>query len=146
MTELKKNIDADLLQFLIEIGLVGVEKGLFKDAKAIFDAVILARPENLEIQLVRSLAFVLMGDFVQSGQLASKVLQKHKNNELAKSILALALMCLKQEPEAVHLAQSILKSGKDENAKQFAQQVINMQNKTVSLQTLQQEQYEHVTQ
>lgn len=146
MTELKKNIDADLLQFLVDIGLVGVEKGLFKDAKAIFDAVILARPESLEIQLVRSLAFVLMGDFIQGGQVAAQVLKKYKDNELAKSILALALMCLKQEEDAVPLAQSILKSGKDENAKQFAQQVINMQNKTLSLQTLQKEQYEHVTQ
>ena len=147
MTELKERVDADLLQFLINIGLVGVEKNLFKEARAIFEAVAQARPESMEVKLVHSLALVLMGDFVQGGQLASKVLDKHKGNELAKSILALSLMCTKQETEAVPLAKNILKFGKDENAKQFAQQVLAMQkDKILPLQDLQKEQLASVTQ
>lgn len=146
MAELKEKVDTDLLQFLINIGLVGVEKNLFKEARAIFSAVAQARPESMEIKLVQSLALVLMGDFVEGGQLASEVLEKHKGNELANGILALSLMCLKQETEAVPLAESLLKSGKDENAKQFAQKVIDMQNKVLPLQTLQKEQYENITQ
>ena len=147
MTELKERVDADLLQFLINIGLVGVEKNLFKEARAIFEAVAQARPESMEVKLVHSLALVLMGDFVQGGQLASKVLDKHKGNELAKSILALSLMCTKQETEAVPLAKNILKFGKDENAKQFAQQVLAMQkDKILPLQDLQTEQLASVTQ
>lgn len=147
MTELKEKVDADLLQFLINIGLVGVEKNIFKDARPIFEAVAQARPDSLEIKLVHSLALVLMGDFVQGGQLASKVLDKRKDNELAKGILALSLMCTKQEAEAVPLAQALLKSGKDENAKQFAQQVITMQTKKfLPLQDLQKQQLASVTQ
>lgn len=146
MAELKEKVDTDLLQFLINIGLVGVEKNLFKEARAIFSAVAQARPESMEIKLVQSLALVLMGDFVKGGQLASEVLEKHKGNELANGILALSLMCLKQETEAVPLAESLLKSGKDENAKQFAQKVIDMQSKVLPLQTLQKEQYENITQ
>ena len=147
MTELKEKVDADLLQFLINIGLVGVEKNLFKEARAIFEAVAQARPESMEVKLVHSLALVLMGDFIQGGQLASKVLEKHKGNELAKSILALSLMCTKQEAEAVPLAKSLLQSGKDENAKQFAQQVLSMQkDKVLPLQDLQKEQLANVTQ
>lgn len=147
MMELKEKVDADLLQFLINIGLMGVEKNLFKEAKAIFSAVAQARPESMEVKLVHSLALVLMGDFVQGGQLASKVLEKYKDNELAKSILALSLMCMKQDTEAIPLAQSLLKFGKDENAKQFAQQVIAMQtNKVLPLEDLQKEQLANVTQ
>jgi len=147
MTELKEKVDADLLQFLINIGLVGVEKNLFKEARGIFEAVAQARPESMEVKLVHSLALVLMGDFVQGGQLASKVLEKYKGNELAKSILALSLMCTKQEAEAVPLAKSLLQSGKDENAKQFAQQVLAMQkDKVLPLQDLQKEQLASVTQ
>lgn len=146
MAELKEKVDTDLLQFLINIGLVGVEKNLFKEARAIFSAVAQARPESMEIKLVQSLALVLMGDFVKGGQLASEVLEKHKGNELANGILALSLMCLKQETEAVPLAKGLLKSGKDENAKQFAQKVIDMQSKVLPLQTLQKEQYENITQ
>ena len=147
MTELKERVEADLLQFLINIGLVGVEKNLFKEARAIFEAVAQARPESMEVKLVHSLALVLMGDFVQGGQLASKVLEKHKGNELAKSILALSLMCTKQETEAVPLAKTLLQSGKDENAKQFAQQVLAMQkDKVLPLQDLQKEQLANVTQ
>lgn len=147
MTELKERVEADLLQFLINIGLVGVEKNLFKEARAIFEAVAQARPESMEVKLVHSLALVLMGDFVQGGQLASKVLEKYKGNELAKSILALSLMCTKQEAEAVPLAKSLLQSGKDENAKQFAQQVLSMQkDKVLPLQDLQKEQLANVTQ
>ena len=147
MTELKERVDADLLQFLINIGLVGVEKNIFKDARPIFEAVVQARPDSLEIKLVHSLALVLMGDFVQGGQLASKVLDKHKDNELAKGILALSLMCMKQESEAIPLAQNLLASSKDENAKQFAQQVITMQTKKfLPLQDLQKQQLASVTQ
>ena len=147
MTELKERVDGDLLQFLINMGLVGVEKNLFKEARPIFEAVAQARPESMEVKLVHSLALVLMGDFVQGGQLASKVLDKHKDNELAKSILALSLMCTKQEAEAVPLAKNILQSGKDENAKQFAQQVLAMQkDKILPLQDLQKEQLASVTQ
>ena len=146
MTELKEKVDADLLQFLITIGLVGVEKNLFKDARAIFTAVAQARPKSMEIKLVHSLALVLMGDFIEGGQLASKVLEKHEDNELAKSILALSLMCMKQEAEAIPLAQSLLDSGKDENAKQFAQQVLSMQSKVLPLKDLQKEQLANVTQ
>ena len=146
MTELKERVEADLLQFLINIGLVGVEKNLFKEARAIFEAVAQARPESMEIKLVHSLALVLMGDFIEGGQLASKVLEKHEDNELAKSILALSLMCMKQEAEAIPLAQNLLDSGKDENAKQFAQQVLSMQSKVLPLKDLQKEQLANVTQ
>ena len=147
MTELKERVDADLLQFLITIGLVGVEKNLFKEARLIFEAVAQARPESMEVKLVHSLALVLMGDFVQGGQLASKVLEKHKGNELAKSLLALSLMCTQQEAKAVPLAKNILNSGKDENAKQFAQQVLAMQkDKILPLQDLQKEQLANVSQ
>ena len=73
--------------------------------------------------------------------------QKQSSIELAKSILALSLMCTKQEAEAVPLAKSLLQSGKDENAKQFAQQVLSMQkDKVLPFQDLQKEQLASVVQ
>ncbi len=117
----EKSMVAEIAQFLLEVGLVGIEKGLFTESKAIFEAVVKLFPNDLNAKLVQSVGYVFMGELEKGGKNLFDILKQDPKNDKAKSYLALAMKMGHVDDHAEGLIKYLLENTKDEDARALAE-------------------------
>jgi predicted Zn-dependent protease len=119
-------VSSDLVQLLMEVGYVATGRGLQSRAKAIFNGLIAARPNN-ELPLiglaVNELNFGNVGEAAKI--LVERALVVNPNSEMAKCFLAIAVKALGHEQESKELLQQVLDNCSDPAAKRLAESLLS---------------------
>lgn len=121
LTNEKKLMGPQMAQFLLEVGLVGIEKGLFTETKAIFETVVKFFPNDLNAKLIQAVGHVFMGELKEGGEKLFAILRKDPKNDKAKSYLALALKMGHADNQAEGLIRHLLEGTKDEDVRALAE-------------------------
>ena len=141
---MEKNISPEMLQFMLNIGFVGIEQGYFEEAQVLFDTVGKICPNDLNAKVSIALGEVLMGKLIDGVKKLFAVIKENPSNELAKTFIALAFKLGKVDDEALHCVKDILTNSKDIVAKEIAQGILDTYKNKITPQNLQAEQCSHL--
>lgn len=143
---MKKDFSHEMLQFFLNVGFIGIEKGYFEDTQALFNIVGKICPNDLNAQLSIAFGNVLMGNLVDGVKKLFAILKEDPANELAKSFIAVSFKLGKINDEALHFSQDILKNSKDVVAKEIAQGILDSYKDNITPHELQAEQCSRLNQ
>lgn len=143
---MEKDFSAEMFQFMLNIGFVGIESGNFKEAQILFDTVVKVCPHDINAQLSQAMGEVFMGKLVEGVKKLFAVLKKDPNNEMAKSFIAVAFKLGKVDSQALHCVQDILQNSQDAVAREIAQGILDSYEGSITPQKLQAEQCSRISQ
>ena len=143
---MEKDFSSEILQFILNVGFVGIEQGYFEEAKTIFDTVGKICPNDLNARLSIAIGEVLMGKLVDGVKKLFAIIKEDPANEIAKSFIAVAFKLGKIDAGALHFVQDILKNSKDAVAKEIAQGILDSYKNSITPQELQAEQCSRLNQ
>jgi tetratricopeptide (TPR) repeat protein len=122
MISISSQLSSELAQKLIEIGFIASNRGYFKEAEAIFNGLISARPMS-EYPLI-GLAFNHMnsGNTVLGMKiLADQALKLNPDSQMAQLYLGLAMRLSNLNSYAEDILSQVVENGKDPQAVNAAQ-------------------------
>ena len=143
---MEKDFSSEMLQFILNVGFVGIEQGYFEEAQNLFDTVGKICPNDLNARLSIAMGEVLMGKLVDGVKKLFTVIKEDPANEIAKSFIAVAFKLGKIDAEALHFVQDILKNSKNVVAREIAQGILDSYKGSITPQKLQAEQCARLSQ
>lgn len=142
-----EKIPSEMLQLLAGIAYVGANNGFPNESRAIFEAIVQARPDSLDARIAQGAGLIFSSNVTEGVRTLFSVLAKDPQNEMARSFLAIAFKMTHVDQHAISAAESVVKLGKNPSAKQLAQVILDSYQKPLSpmeLQAKQMEQHLHV--
>ena len=143
---MEKDFSPEMLQFMLNVGFVGIERGFFAESKVLFDTVVKLCPNDLNVRLSQAIGEVFMGELVDGVKKLFAVIKEDPANEFAKSFIAIAFKLGKLDEQALQCVQDILKNSRDVVAKEIAQGVLDSYKNSITPQKLQAEQCSRISQ
>lgn len=141
----KDLIPLEAIHFIANVGLVGIERGMFNESMVIFDAIVKMYPEDLNAKILQGMGEVFMGKLVKGTQKLFEVLKQDPENDRAKAFVAVAMRLGQVDEEAKALIQHLLQHAKDPDALSLAQELQDSYKLEMKPQQLNAEQARKVT-
>ncbi len=114
-------VDSDLLQLLMEIGVLGVARSYFAQASKVFEALRVVTPTKAEPLIGYGILALARKDLDGAiSILLNGALDVNPDSDTAKTLLGLALKDKGMMKEAETMLNEVVEIGKDEAAKQLA--------------------------
>lgn len=119
------NVNADVLQKLMEAGYVAAGHGLAPFAERIFAGVEAARPDNEAPAIGRAVAALNAGQPAEAVATLREAAQRFPKSELILSFLGLALQMAGMNNESATILREVAANGDDPQAKAMADALLN---------------------
>ena len=119
----KNLVPYSLVQFLLSLAFVGIEKGLFHEARSLLFTVVELYPNNLYAQTAKGIGELLMGHRNEGFKILQYCLLQDPKNEDIKGWLVFGLKYYQLHEEASKVSELLLKDCESEDCKVLAQWV-----------------------
>jgi hypothetical protein len=119
------NVNADVLQQLMEVGYVAAGHGLTPFAERIFAGVEAVRPESDAPAIGRAMAALNAGAPAEAVSELRAAAEKFPQSEMIKSFLGLSLQMAGMNSEGAALLQDLVANGGDASAKAMAHAILH---------------------
>ena len=115
-----------MLQLLTNVGYVAAGCGKKSSAECIFKGVLSARPDNEYAYIASAFMHIVFGEYTEASRLLVEgALKINPDSEMARTFYAFLLHQVGQRAKSRIILDDVTSQGKDVDAVQFANKIIN---------------------
>jgi predicted Zn-dependent protease len=121
----EREIPAEMIRFLVDMGYLATGSGRKQDAENIFEAVLAARPGDVLPLVACSFMRIVFGEYVEASHLLiDRALKIDPTHEMAQVFYGLLLYQVGRKGESSLILKRIIDNGKDQDAITLAESIM----------------------